>query len=414
MRNRRVVVTGLGAVTPIGNTVPEFWQALINGKNGVGPITRSDVTQHDTKFAAEVKGFDITRFVDAKEARRMDLFTHFGMAAGAEAIRDAGIDPEKEDGTRIGVIVGSGIGGMVVYDTEHRKLIEKGPKRVSPFFVPMLISDIISGHLSIRYGFKGPNYSTVSACASGANGIAAAMMHIERGDADVMLAGGTEGVLTPMAFAGFNNMKALSERNDDPLHASRPFDRERDGFVMGEGAGIVVLEELSRARKRGANILAELSGIGLTGDAFHITAPHETGEGATAGMRTAIQNAGLNPEDIDYINAHGTSTPFNDKTESLAVRNVFGEHARKLWISSNKSMIGHLLGASGAVECVATIMTIRNGVVPPTINYQIFDPECDLDCVPNTARERKVNAAISNSFGFGGHNVCLCLTAFNG
>ncbi len=414
MRNRRAVITGLGAVTPIGNTVPEFWEALISGRNGVGPITRFDATKYDTRFAAEVKGFDITRFLDAKEARRMDLFTHYGMAAGIEAIRQAGIDPAKEDGTRIGVIIGSGIGGMVVYDAEHRKLIEKGPRRVSPFFVPMLISDIVAGHLSIQFGFKGPNYSTVSACASGANSIAAALMHIERGDADVMIAGGTEGVLTPMAFAGFNNMKALSERNDDPLHASRPFDRERDGFVMGEGAGVVVLEELSRARRRGAAILAELSGIGLTGDAFHITAPHETGEGAAAVMRAAIRDAGLNPESIDYINAHGTSTPFNDKTETMAVKNVFGERAKSLWISSNKSMIGHLLGASGAVECVATILTIRNGVVPPTINYRTPDPECDLDCVPNTARERRVKAAISNSFGFGGHNACLCLTDFSG
>ena len=414
MRNRRVVITGLGAVTPIGNSVPEFWEALVKGQNGVGPITRFDAAPYDTRFAAEVKGFDVTRTVDAKEARRMDLFTHYGMAAGAEAIRQAGIDPSKEDGTRIGVIIGSGIGGMVVYDAEHRKLIEKGPRRVSPFFVPMLISDIVAGHISIRYGFKGPNYSTVSACASGANAIAAAMMHIERGDADVMIAGGTEGVLTPMAFAGFNNMKALSERNDDPAHASRPFDRERDGFVMGEGAGVVVLEELSSARRRGADILAELSGIGLTGDAFHITAPHETGEGAAAAMRAAIRDAGLDPKSIDYINAHGTSTPFNDKTETMALKNVFGDHAKSLWISSNKSMIGHLLGASGAVECVATVLTIRNGLVPPTINYRTPDPECDLDCVPNTARERRVKAAISNSFGFGGHNASLCLTAFNG
>jgi 3-oxoacyl-[acyl-carrier-protein] synthase II len=414
MRNRRVVVTGLGAVTPIGNTVSEFWEGLINGKNGVGPITRFNTEGFDTKFAAEVKGFDISQFVDPKEARRMDIFTHYGMVAGHQAIRDSGLDLSQEDSTRIGVIVSSGIGGMVVYDTEHRKLIEKGPKRVSPFFIPMMILDIVSGRLSIQYGLKGPNYATVSACASSSHGIGAAMMHIERGDADVMIAGGTEGVITPMAFAGFNSMKALSERNDDPIHASRPFDKERDGFVMGEGAGIVILEELSHARKRGAKIYAELAGIGFTGDAYHITAPQETGEGAINVMRAAVRNAEINFEEVGYINAHGTSTPLNDKTETLAIKAVFGEHAKKLCVSSNKSMIGHLLGASGAVECVATILTITNGVVPPTINYQIPDSECDLDYVPNTARQRKVNAAISNSFGFGGHNACLCLKAFNG
>jgi 3-oxoacyl-[acyl-carrier-protein] synthase II len=414
MRNRRVVVTGLGTITPIGNTVSEFWQGLINGKNGAGPITRFNTEGFNTRFAAEVKDFDVTRIVDFKEARRMDVFTHYGMAAGREAVLDSGLDLSKEDVSRIGVIVSSGIGGMVIYDVEHRKLIEKGPKRVSPFFVPMLISDITSGYLSIQYGFKGPNYATVSACASGSHGIGAAFMHIERGDADVMLAGGTEGVITPMAFAGFNSMKALSVRNDDPAHASRPFDKERDGFVMGEGAGIVVLEELTRAKKRGAKIYAELAGIGFTADAYHITAPQETGEGATAVMKTAIRDAGLHIEDIDYINAHGTSTQLNDKTETLAIKKLFGDHAKKLWVSSNKSMIGHLLGASGAVECIATILTIVNGMVPPTINYQVQDADCDLDYVPNKARERKIRAAISNSFGFGGHNACLCLKTFSG
>jgi 3-oxoacyl-[acyl-carrier-protein] synthase II len=414
MRNRRVVVTGLGAVTPIGNTVAEFWQGLVGGKNGAGPITRFNTEAFDTKFACEVKGFDASKTIDPKEARRMDVFTQYGVVAGDQAIRDSGLDLNKEDPTRIGVIVSSGIGGMCTYDIEHRKLIEKGPGRVSPFFIPMLIADIVSGHLSIRFGLRGPNYATVSACASGAHGIGVAMMHIERGDADVMVTGGNEGVITPMAFAGFNNMKALSERNDDPSHASRPFDKGRDGFVMGEGAGVVVLEELEHARKRGATIYAELAGIGFTADAYHITAPDENGAGATKVMAVALRDAGLNPDAVDYVNAHGTSTPLNDKTETLAVKNVFGEHAKKLWISSNKSMIGHLLGASGAVECVATVLTIRNGIVPPTINYQDPDPDCDLDVVPNTARERKVRAAVSNSFGFGGHNVSLCIKAFTG
>jgi 3-oxoacyl-[acyl-carrier-protein] synthase II len=414
MRQRRVVVTGMGVVTPIGNTVDAFWKGLTSGANGAGPLTRFSVEGHDTKFACEVKGLDVSAWLDPKEARRMDVFAQYGFVAGCQAVADSGLDPAKEDPTRIGVIVSSGIGGMCTYDVEHRKLIEKGPGRVSPFFITMLIGDIVTGHLSIRFGFRGPNYATVSACASGAHGIGAAMMHIERGDADVMVAGGNEGVLTPMAVAGFNNMKALSTRNDDPLHASRPFDRERDGFVMGEGAGVLILEELEHARKRGARIYAELGGFGFTADAYHITAPDEKGTGATEVMRAALRSAELNPEDIDYINAHGTSTPLNDRTETLAVKNVFGGHAKKLWVSSNKSMIGHLLGASGAVEAVATVMTLVHGVVPPTINYSAPDPELDLDYVPNTARERKVAAAISNSFGFGGHNACLCLKAWNG
>jgi 3-oxoacyl-[acyl-carrier-protein] synthase II len=414
MRNRRVVVTGLGAVTPIGNTVSEFWQGLIGGKSGAGPITRFNPEAHDTKFACEVKGFDPCTVLDAKAARRMDLFTQLGMAAGIQAVDDSGIDFSKENCDRIGVILSSGIGGMATYEAEHTKLLEKGPRRVSPLFIPMLIADIVPGHLSIRYGLKGPNYATVSACASGAHGIGAALMHIERGDADVMIAGGNEAVITPMSFAGFNNMKALSERNDDPMHASRPFDLRRDGFVMGEGAGVVVLEELEHAKRRGATIHAELAGIGFTADAYHITAPDENGVGATLVMKTALRDAGLNPEDIDYVNAHGTSTPLNDRTETLAVKNVFGSGAKKLWISSNKSMIGHLLGASGAVECVATVLTIKNGIVPPTINYEVPDPDCDLDVVPNTARERRVRTALSNSFGFGGHNACLCLKGFEG
>ncbi len=415
MRERRVVITGLGAITPIGNDVPSFWEGLIKGRNGVSHITKFDAEQFDTKIAAEVKGFDVTQFIDPKEARRMDPFTHYAMVAGAEAIKDSGLSLENEDPHRIGAIVGSGIGGMIVYHIEHKKLLEKGPRRVSPFFIPMMIPDIVPGYLSMRFGFLGPNYSTVSACASGSHSIGVSFMHITRGDADVMVTGGAESVITEMAFAGFNSMKAISTRNNDPARASRPFDAERDGFVIGEGAGIIILEELSHAVKRGAKIYAEMVGIGFTADGYHITAPHPEGEGAAQAMKKALQEGEINPEEVDYINAHGTSTPFNDKTETLAIKKVFGEHAKKnLWVSSNKSMIGHLLGASGAVEFVATVLTLKNGIVPPTINYEVPDPECDLDYVPNKARERKVKAALSNSFGFGGHNVSLCLKCFEG
>jgi len=414
MKDRRIVVTGLGAITPIGNNAPSFWDNLIKGRGGVGTVTRFDIEPFDTKIAAEVKGFDATQHIEPKEARRMDLFTQYGVVAADEAIRDSGLQIDKEDPGRIGVIVGSGIGGMVVYDTEHRKLIEKGPRRISPFFIPMMIPDIVPGHISIKYGIKGPNYSSVSACASGAHAIGLGMMHIQRGDADIMIAGGTEGVVTPMAFAGFSNAKALSTRNDDPSKAARPFDKERDGFIIGEGAGIVVLEDLEHARKRGARIYAEFSGFGFTGDAYHITAPHPDGEGAVRAMQLAVRDAGLSLDAIEYVNAHGTSTPLNDKTETLAIKTAFGEHAKRLQISSNKSMIGHLLGASGAVEFVATTLTLNQGIIPPTINYSVPDPDCDLDYVPNVSRQAAVKAAISNSFGFGGHNVTLCLTRFDG
>lgn len=412
MRERRVVITGIGAVTPIGNSVPAFWEGLISGKNGVGLITKFNAEGYPVRFCAEVKNFDPSPWIEPKEARRMDVFTHYGIVAAEEAIQDSGLDFSKEDPTRVGVIVSSGIGGMIIYDVEHRKLLEKGPSRISPFFIPMMISDITAGHISIRHGLKGPNYATISACASSAHAIGVALMHIERGDADIMVAGGTEAVITPMAFAGFASMKALSERNEDPQHASRPFDKERDGFVIGEGAGILILEELSHAKKRGAKIYAELAGFGFTGDAFHITAPDEKGQGAFNAMRFALKNAEEDISSVDYINAHGTSTPYNDKIESVAIKSLFGEHANSLWVSSNKSMIGHLLGGAGGVECVATALTIFHGIVPPTINYEIPDPECDLDYVPNTARERKVRVALSNSFGFGGHNVCLCLRRF--
>ena len=412
MSDRRVAITGLGAITAIGNNVPSFWDGLRNGKSGTSHITRFNTEGYDIKIAAEVKDFDVTQFIDFKEARRMDIFTHYAVVAGEEAVQDAGLDFKKEDPTRAGTVVSSGIGGMVVYHNEHVKLIEKGPRRVSPFFIPMMIPDIVPGHLSIKYGLMGPNYSTVSACASGAHGIGIGYMHVERGDADIMLVGGTEAVITEMAVAGFSNMKALSSRNDDPARASRPFDATRDGFVIGEGAAIIVLEELSHAKKRGAKIYAELAGYGFSGDAYHVTAPHPDGKGASIAMQNALINARVNPEAVDYINAHGTSTPPNDRIETLAIKHVFKDHAKKLQISSNKSMIGHLLGASGAAEFVATALTIKNGLISPTINYEVPDPECDLDYVPNQAREKDVQLAITNSFGFGGHNVCLCLKRF--
>ena len=414
MRDRRVVVTGLGAVTPIGNDLSSYWEALLQGKSGAGRITKFDTEGFTSKIACEVKGFDVEQFVDPKEARRMDPFTQYGIAASDQALEDSGLDLEKENLDRIGVLVGCGIGGMQVYHEEHRKLLEKGPRRVSPLFIPMMIPDIVAGHISIRHGLKGPNYNAISACASGSHALGLGLMHIERGDADLMLVGGTEGVITEMAVAGFCSAKTLSTRNDDPTHASRPFDKERDGFVMGEGAGMVVLEELSHALARGAKIYAEFAGLGFSGDAYHITAPHFEGDGAIRAMKASIANAELNPEDVDYVNAHGTSTALNDKTETLAMRQVFQDHAKKLQVSSCKSMIGHLLGASGAVEFVATSMAIKNSKIPPTINYEVPDPECDMDYVPNEARDAEINVAISNSFGFGGHNASLCLKKFKG
>ena len=412
MRERRVVVTGMGAITPVGNTVEDFWKSLVSGKSGIDTITKFDSSGLPCTIAGEIKNFDISTIIDVKEARRMDEFTHYAIAAAREAVRNANLDPEKEDLTRVGVIIGAGIGGMITYHNEHKKMLEKGPKRVSPFFIPMMIPDIAAGHISINYGFQGPNYASVSACASGAHALGLGLMHIERGDADVMIVGGAEGVMTEMAFAGFCSAKTLSLRNDEPMRASRPFDRERDGFVMGEGAGVVVLEALSHAQKRGADILAEFAGIGFTGDAYHITAPHCDGDGAIRAMRLAVQNADLNNEDIDYINAHGTSTTLNDKTETLAIKKLFGKRAYGIPVSSIKSMTGHLLGATGAIEFVATIMSLKNGLIPPTINYENPDPDCDLDYVPNQTREAKISAALSNSFGFGGHNVCICLKKF--
>ncbi len=410
----RVVITGMGAVTPIGNNLAEYKQGLLEGRSGAAPITRFDASDFDTKFACEVKNFDPLQYINRKEVQRMDMFTHFAIAAAAMAIEDANLDVEKINRERAGVVLGSGIGGMWTYHYQQEELYKRGgnPDRISPFFVPMLISDIAAGHIAIRWGLKGPNYGTVSACATSSHSIADALMLLQRGDADVMIAGGSEAVVCPMGVGGFNALKALSTRNDSPETASRPFDRDRDGFVIGEGSGVLVLETLEHAINRGARIYAEVAGFGLTDDAYHITQPAAGGEGAVRSMKLAIEDAGLVPDDIDYINAHGTSTPFNDKTETAAIKTVFGERAYKIPVSSTKSMTGHLLGAAGAVEAIATALAIYEGFLPPTINYQTPDPECDLYYVPNKSEKRQIKAALSNTFGFGGHNATICFKAF--
>ncbi len=415
MRNRkRVVVTGMGVVSPVGLTIEEFWKNLLDGKSGVGYITKFDTTNFATKFAAEVKNFDPVNYIDRKLAQRMDIFTQFAMAATEMAIQDAGLNSDsKIDKERVAVVYTSGIGGMWTYHTQHELFFKTGsPRHISPFTVPMMIIDIAAGYISIRYGYKGPNYATVSACASSANAITDAVMLIERGLADVVITGGTESAICPMGIGSFNAMRALSTRNDAPEKASRPFDADRDGFVMGEGSGTLILESLEHALNRGAKIYAEVAGFGLTADAYHITAPAPNGEGAARSMSMALKDAGLLPEDIDYINAHGTSTKENDKNETQAIKTVFGEHAYKLAVNSTKSMIGHLLGAAGAVEAIATILSITTGKIHPTINYENPDPECDLFYVPNKAIDREVKAAISNSFGFGGHNVSIVFKKF--
>jgi 3-oxoacyl-[acyl-carrier-protein] synthase II len=409
---RRVFVTGLGVVSPIGNDTETFWSQLIAGRSGAGPITRFDASKYGTRFACEVKDFSVEGVLDRKEAKRMDRFVHYAVVAAHEALRNAGLDEGAAfDRERVGVIVGSGIGGMETFEDQHRALVEKGPSRVSPFFIPMMIVDMAAGQVSIQFGLKGPNFATVSACASGAHAIGEAMRLIRAGDADAMVAGGSEATITPMAIAGFSNARALSTRNDDPQQASRPFDQERDGFVIGEGAGILVLESEDHARRRGAKLLGELVGYGATGDAYHMTAPCVDGEGAARAMRRALQDAGLRPEDVQYINAHGTSTPAGDPAEVQAIKSVFGEGARKLMVSSTKSMTGHLLGAAGGLEAVATTLCLARGIVPATINLDHPDPACDLDFVPHQARTQPVTAALSNSFGFGGHNVTLALKA---
>ncbi|MCO5251413.1 MAG: beta-ketoacyl-ACP synthase II [Candidatus Kapabacteria bacterium] len=410
----KVVVTGMGAVSPIGNTLQDYWSGLLSGKSGAAPITKFDATEYKTQFACEVKDYEATLHISAKETQRMDLFTQYALSSAAMAVEDAKINFDKLDRNRIGVIIGSGIGGMWTYHHQQQNLYERDgkPDRISPFFVPMLISDIAAGHVAIRWGLKGPNYATVSACATSSHSIADALMLIQRGDADMMVVGGSEAVVCPMGVGGFNAMKALSTRNEDPATASRPFDKDRDGFVIGEGAGILILETLEHALNRGADIYCEIAGIGLTDDAFHITQPAPGGEGAVRSMSLCIKDAGLVPEDIDYINAHGTSTPFNDRNETAAIKTVFGDHAYNLVVSSTKSMTGHLLGAAGAIEAIATVMAIKNSKIPPTINYNTPDPDCDLNYAPNKFVEREIKAAISNTFGFGGHNASLCFKAY--
>jgi 3-oxoacyl-[acyl-carrier-protein] synthase II len=398
----------MGAITPLGLTVKEYWENLLLGKSGVGPITYFDVSDYDTKFAAEVKGFDPMKYMDRKLAQRSDLFTQYALAATENSLADSGLDLEKIDRERVGVIVGSGIGGMWTYHRQQETMFEtKGPHRISPFFIPMMIADIAPGRISMRYGLKGPNYATTSACATASHAIGDSFMLIQRGDADMMVTGGAEAAISPMGIGGFNAMRALSTRNEAPEKASRPFDKDRDGFVMGEGSGILVLEELGHALKRGARIYAEIAGVGFTADAHHITEPAPGGEGAVRSMRLAIRDAGMSAEDIDYINTHGTSTPVGDKSETAAIKTVFGNRAYSMAVNSTKSMIGHLLGAAGAVESVATVLSIVNGMVHPTINLETPDPECDLDYIPGKARSRKIRAALSNTFGFGGHNASI-------
>ncbi|MBW3654624.1 MAG: beta-ketoacyl-ACP synthase II, partial [Gemmatimonadetes bacterium] len=407
--NRRVVITGTGLVTPVGLDVQESWAALLGGRSGAGPITQFDASGHAVRFACEVKDFDPGQYIERKEVKRTDRFSQFAIATAVQAMREAGLDETFQtlDSERFGVIVGSGIGGIHTFEEQHGRIMEKGPGRVSPFFVPMFISDIAAGLVSIRYNAKGPNYCTVSACASGAHAVGNAFRSIKHGEADVMLAGGTEASITGLTVAGFANMTALSTRNDSPETASRPFDATRDGFVLGEGAGMVVMEELEHARARGATILAEIVGYGQTADAYHITAPAEGGEGAVRAMRAALREAGAGVEAVGYVNAHGTSTPANDKNESAAIKTVLGDHARDVIVGSTKSMTGHTLGAAGGVEGVISALVCRHGKIPPTINYTTPDPDCDLNYGTDGATERPVDLALSNSFGFGGHNVCL-------
>jgi 3-oxoacyl-[acyl-carrier-protein] synthase II len=408
---QRVFITGMGVVSPLGNDTPTFWEQLIAGRSGAGPITRFDTTAYATRFACEVKGFTTEGVIDRKDAKRMDRFVQFAVVASHEAIHSARLDLSVLDPARIGVVIGSGIGGMETFETQHSALVERGPGRVSPFFIPMMISDMAAGQVSIQFGLKGPNFCTVSACASGAHAIGEALRLIRAGDADIIIAGGSEATITPMALAGFGNARTLSTRNDDPQRASRPFDRDRDGFVIGEGAGVIVLESEDHARRRDAKLVCELAGYGASADAFHITAPCSDGSGAARAMRRALEDARLSPEDIDYVNAHGTSTPTGDPIEVTAVKNVFGEHARRIMMGSTKSMTGHLLGAAGGLEAVVTALAVARGVIPPTINLEHPDPQCDLDFVPNQARAARARAALSNSFGFGGHNVTLVMKA---
>jgi len=404
---RRVVVTGLGIVSPVGNTVEEAWKNIVEGRSGIGPITRFDASTFPVRIAGEVKGFDVTQYLPKKEARRMDLFIHYGMAAGIQAVRDAGLEITEANAERVGVNIGSGIGGLPMIEATHHDFLNGGARKISPFFIPSSIINMISGNLSILLGAKGPNLSVVTACATATHSIGESARLIQYGDADVMIAGGAESTVTPLAIGGFASAKALSTRNDEPEKASRPWDKERDGFVLGEGAGVVVLEEYEHAKRRGARIYAELVGYGMSADAYHMTAPCEDGDGAMRCMRNALKDARLDPDEIDYINAHGTSTPLGDVAETLAVKRAFGDHAKRLVISSTKSMTGHLLGAAGGVEAIFTILALFHQVAPPTINLDEPGEGCDLDYCPHTARATTIRAALSNSFGFGGTNATL-------
>ncbi len=409
---KRVVVTGLGAITPVGNTLIEYWQGLMSGRNGIGPITLFDASRHDCRFAGEVKGYDPLLYLDRKEAKRMDRFAQFAVSASKQAIADAQLTINDLNAEQIGVLIGTGIGGLKVLEDQQEVYLTKGPDRCSPFMIPMMIANMAAGLTAIHVGAKGPNSCSVTACAAGSNAIGDAFRLIQQGYAQAMICGGTEAAVTPLSLAGFAACKALSTRNDDPTHASRPFDQDRDGFVMGEGVGILVLESLEHAISRGARIYGEMVGYGMTCDAYHMTSPVPGGEGAARAISLALKDANITPEQVSYINAHGTSTPANDSTETAAIKKALGQHAYQVAISSTKSMTGHLLGGSGGIEAVATVMAIANDRVPPTINLQNPDPDCDLDYVPNTSREQTVTVALSNSFGFGGHNVTLVFKKF--
>ena len=411
--SRRVVVTGVGLVSPLGIGTGANWEALCAGQSGIGPITRFDASQFSARIAGEVKHFDPLQFVDKKDVKKMDVFIQLAIAATEFAMKDATLKVSPENATRTGVFIASGIGGFTTIEREHKALLEGGPRRISPFFIPAAIINLAAGQVSIRFGAKGPNSATCTACSASAHAIGDAFEIIRRNDADVMIAGGSEAAITPMGVGGFAAMRALSTRNDEPQRASRPFDKDRDGFVMGEGSGVVILEELEFARRRGASIYAELVGYGMTADAFHITAPSEDGDGGMRVMQAALKQAGVTPAQVDYVNAHGTSTPYNDKLETLAIKRLFGDHARKLAISSTKSMTGHLLGAAGGLEAGITVLAIRHQVIPPTINYEVPDPECDLDYVPNIKRAAAITYALSNSFGFGGTNAALLFKRFD-
>jgi 3-oxoacyl-[acyl-carrier-protein] synthase II len=404
---RRVVVTGVGLVTPLGVGIENVWKRILNGESGIGPTTRFDVTKHDTKFAGEVKDFMAGDFVSPKEIKRIDLFIQYALAASKIAIEDSGLDMGREEAERVGVVVGTGLGGLPTLEKYHSILLERGPGRISPFFIPMLIANEAPGHIAIQFGIKGPNLCIVTACATGAHSIGESFRIIQYGDADVMVAGGTEANLTPLTVGGFNAMKALSTRNDAPEKASRPFEKDRDGFVVSEGCGIIIMEELEHAKKRGAKIYAEIAGYGYNGDAYHITAPCPDGDGFVRCIKVALKDANIRPEEVDYINAHGTSTELNDYIETLAIKEVFKDGAYKIPVSSTKSMTGHLLGAAGAIEAIFSVLSIRDQICPPTINYETPDPQCDLDYVPNVSRKHKIDVVLSNSFGFGGTNSTL-------